>query len=172
MPALAGRYRLAAVERGGVTELRPIAHRCVDVEHGPLADDDAPAERDPSGLDSPRLRPVTLEERLPADDRPRADGEQIGAYRYAPGEDRDARADLRAERPQIRRVDGRTDEQEGARVRSDQGLDEPEADVRQAPEADRPGLPATDEHPFRQDRRGAHDEKGRGAAQHEPQVDL
>src|SRR6058998_3166765 len=164
MPPLAVQYRLATVQRGGVTELRPIAHRRVDIEHGPLADEDAPTERDPTGLDSPRLRAVTLEEGLPADDRARADGEQIGAYRNSPGEDRDARADLRAERPQIQRVHRRTDEQEGARVRPDQGLDEPETDIRKAPETDLPGLPATDEHPFRQDRHGAHDEKGRGAA--------
>src|SRR5436309_15327221 len=124
MPALAGRDRLAAVERGGVTELRPIAHRGVDVVHRPLANDDVPADRHPSDLDVPRLRAVTLEEGLPADDRPRADGEQIGAYRYSPGEDRGARADLRAERPQIQYIGGSADEQEGARVRSDQGLDE------------------------------------------------
>src|SRR5439155_16741293 len=106
VPPLAGRYRLAAVQRRGVTELRPIAHGRVDVEHGPLPDEGVPADRDRPGLDSPRMRPVALEERLLADDRPRADGEQIGAHRYAPGEDHDARADLRAERPQVEHVEG------------------------------------------------------------------
>ena len=39
VPALAVRHRLAAVQRGGVAELGPVAHRGVDVEHGRLADE-------------------------------------------------------------------------------------------------------------------------------------
>src|SRR5437764_7339722 len=41
----AGRYRLAAVQGGGVTELCPIAHGRVDVEYAPLADEHVAPER-------------------------------------------------------------------------------------------------------------------------------
>src|SRR5207253_9743397 len=153
------RYRLAAVQRGGVTKLRSIAHRRVDVEHGSLADENVPSEGDRSGLDSARLCPVAEEERLPADHRPGADGEQIGAHRHTPGEDRDARPDFRAQRPEIKRVEGRANEQKGARVRSDQGLDDPEADVYENPDADLLGLRTTDEDPLRPYRKVAHDDE-------------
>ena len=172
MPPLAVRYRLAAVQRGGVTELRAVAHRRVDIEHGFLADENVPSEGDRSGLDSPRVCPVTEEERLPADHRPGADGEQIGAHRHTPGEDRDARPDFRAQRPEIKRVEGRANEQKGARVRPDQGLDDPEADVDQTPDADLLGLPTTDEHPLRQDRKGTHREETGDATQNQPHVDI
>src|SRR5439155_14652128 len=39
VPPLAGRHRLAAVQRGGVTELWPIAYRRVEFEPTPLVDE-------------------------------------------------------------------------------------------------------------------------------------
>ena len=47
---------------------------------------------------------------------------------------------------------GEPTDQERQRVRPDQQLDDPEPDVGQAPDADLPGLPPADQHPFRQDR--------------------
>ena len=116
--------------------------------------------------------PVAEEDRLPADHRPCADRQQIRAHWYAPGEDRDPRPDFRAQRPQIEPVQGRTDEQKGARVRPDQGLDDPEADVCETPDTDALGLPTTDEDPLRRDGNRAHDEEHRAAEYDEPDVHL
>src|SRR5207302_5582098 len=58
------------------------------------------------------------------------------------------------------------------RVRSDQGLDDPEADVCEAPDADLLGLPTADEQPLRRDRNGAHNEESHAAEQDQPQVTL
>src|SRR3989441_5665718 len=69
-------------------------------------------------------------------------------------------------------VEGGTNEQKGARVRADQGLDDPEADVCQTPDADLLGLPTTDEDPLRQDRNGAHNEETRDAGQEQSNVDV
>ena len=90
---------------------------------------------------------------------------------HVPGEDHDAPADLRAQRPQVEHVERRPDEQD-QRVRPDQRLDDPEADVGEAPDADLLGLPAPDEHPLRQDRKGAQAEEARAAEQDRPQVDV
>jgi hypothetical protein len=86
------------------------------------------------------------------------------------GEDHGACPDLGAQRPQIKRIQRRTDGQESQRVRPDQRLDDPEADIRQAPDADLLGLPPANQHPFRQDRKGAQHHEPRAAEQHRPQV--
>ena len=172
VPPLAGRHRLAAGQRGGVTELGPIAHGRVDVEHAPFADEHVPAEGHRSDLDSPGLCPVAVEERLFADHRPCVDRQEIGTYRHTPGEDHGSGPDFRAQRLQIEPIQGRTDEQAGGRARPDERLDDPEADVGEAPQADMLGLPAADERPLRGDRNGVHNEKSRAAGQDQPQIDL
>src|SRR5947207_7821296 len=112
-----------------MTELRSIPHRRVDVEHGPFADENVPAERYRSKLEPPGLHPVALEDSLLADHRPCSDGQKIGTHRQAPGEDHHAWPDLRAQSPQIQHVQGRAEEQTGGRARPDERLDDPEADV-------------------------------------------
>src|SRR5262249_61742665 len=99
-------------------------------------DDRIASDRDRSNLDSPRPRPVALEERLLANDRARTNREQVGANRESPREDHDARADLRAERPQVRRVERRAHEPPSTRNRPEESLDDPKAYVGQTPEAD------------------------------------
>ena len=103
VPALAVGHGLSGVQRGGVAELGPVAHRGLDVEHRHLADEHVPAEGDRARLDQAGVGPVAGEERVLADDRAVADGEQVGAHGHVPGEDRDAAPDLRAQRPQIER---------------------------------------------------------------------
>src|SRR3989454_6915893 len=132
----------------------------VDVEHGRFADKYVLAEGDRSDLDPAGLCPVAEEDRSPTDYRSGADREEIGAHGDVPREDHHPRPDFRAERPQIERVQRRTDEQIRARVRPDQGLGDPEADIGEAPDAYALWLPATDDQPLRGDRNGAHDEEG------------
>ena len=152
---LAGGHRLPLVERGAVAELRPVAERRVDVEHRRLADERARADRDRPGADHPRLGPVAGDERVPPDHRSGADGDEVGADRRVLGEDHDARADLRAERPEVERVERRAGEQEH-RVDPDQRADEPEAEVAHAPDRDLLRLPAADQRPLDDDRQDAH----------------
>ena len=123
------------------------------------------------GLDQATLGSVAGEERVLADHGAVADGEQVGAHRHAPGEDHRVAPDLRAERPQVQRVERRTGEQD-QRVPLDQRLDDPEADVRQAPDADLLRLPPADEHPLHQDRKEADAEEAGAAEQDRPQVDV
>ncbi len=104
VPALSRRYRDTAVQRGGVAQLRPVAHRGADVEHGLLADEDVLAEGDRAGPDPPGVRLVAEERGVLADHRAGADGQQVGADRNDWGEDRDALADPGAEGPQIQHV--------------------------------------------------------------------
>src|SRR6185369_11711842 len=118
------------------------------------------------------LRAVAEAVRLPADDRSGADREEIGTHGDFPREDQDTRPDLRAQRPQIQPVQRRTDEKMDARVRPDQGLDDPEADVAKTPKPDALGFPATDDQPLGDDRNGAHDEERHPAEQDQPQVAL
>src|SRR6266404_7674543 len=141
MPLLARRHRLAAAQPGGVTELGAIAQGRVDVEHGPFADENVPAERYRSDLEPPGLRPVAVEDYLLADHRPSADGQEIGTHRHAPGEDHDAWSDFRAQSPQIQHVQGRAEEQTGGGARPDERLHEPEPDVSEAPQTDLLGFP-------------------------------
>ena len=117
------------------------------------------------------MRPVAGEERVLADHRAGADGEQVGAHRHGPGEDHDAPADLRAQRPQVEQVQRGAGEQRTSGLALDQRLDDPEADVRQAPDADLPGLPPADQHPLGHDRQQcAGSEEQRAADDHRPQV--
>jgi len=137
-----------------------------------LADEHVPADGDPAGLDPARVSPVAVEERLLADHRVRADGEQVGAHRHVPGEDHRPAPDLGAQRPQIPRVQRRAGGHQRQGVRLDQRLDDPEAEVPKAPDADLLRLPPADEHPFGHDRKGAQDDEGGAAEDHRPQVDL
>ena len=82
------------------------------------------------------------------------------------------RPTLAPKRPQVPHVQRRADGQEGQRVRPDQRLDDPEADVAQAPDADLLRLPPADEHPLGQDRNGGQDDEARAAERHRSQVDL
>ena len=169
VPTLAVRDGLAGVQRGGVAELRSVAERGLDVEHRRLADESVPSEADQAGLDHAGAGSIAVEERVLANDRAGADREQVGAYGYVRGKDHHVPADLRAERAQVEHVDRRPDEQD-QRVRPDQGLDDPKANVAEAPDADPLGLPAPDEHPLRQDRKGAQAEEARAAEEDRPQV--
>src|SRR5207245_76428 len=137
-----------------------------------LADEDVPPERYRSGLDPPGLCPVAVEDRLLADDGPRADSQEIGTDRHAPGEDHSARPDSGAKPPQVEPVERRADKETGGRARSDERLDDPKAHVRKAPHSDIPLFPASDEHPFGSDRYGGQSEKRRAARQSQSQVNL
>ena len=142
-----------------MAELRPITHQRVDVEHGPFANKNVPAEGHRSDLDPPGLRAVAEEDRIPADYRSCADREEIGTHGDVPREDHNPRPDLRAQGPQIQPIQRRTDEQMDARIRPDQSLDDPEAEIGKALETNLLGLPATDDPPLRDYRNGAHDEE-------------
>src|SRR5213075_2285907 len=91
VPPLARRHGLAALERGGVTELRAIAHGRVDIQYGSFADERVPAQGDGSDLDPLGLCPVAVEDRFSADHGPCANRKEVRAYRHTPGEKHDTR---------------------------------------------------------------------------------
>ena len=171
VPMLTGGHRLPGVQRGGVAQLRPIAHRGADVKHGRFADEDVLAEGDRARLDHPGVRPVAGERGVLTDDRAGADGEQVGAHRHGRGKDRHTAPDFRAQRPQVKHVERRAGKS-GQRAGSDQCFDDPEAEVGQAPERDLLRLPPADEQPFRHDWQGAHAREADAAEYHRPQVDV
>lgn len=128
-----------------------VAQRRTDVEHRGLGDEHVLPERDGPGLDETVTGAIAREEAVLADDGEVTDGQQIGTERHMAGEDRDARPDPRAQRPEVERVERRSDE-EDERIRADECPDDPETEVRQAPDADPPILPAPHEDPFGEDR--------------------
>ena len=138
-----------------MAELSSVAQRRVDVEHRRLADERARADRDRTCADHSRLGPIAGEEGVPADHRAGADGQQVGADRRVLGEDHNARADLRAQRPEVEGVERRAGEQQH-RVHPDQRADEPEAEVPRAPDRDLLTFPASDQRPLHDDRKDAH----------------
>lgn len=148
VPAFARGDRRAAVQRGGVAQLAAVADRGADVEDGLLADEDVPAEGDGAGADPARVRPVAEEQSVLADDRARADGQQVGGHRNRVGQDRHARADAGAEGPQVEDVQRVAPEQDH-RVGAQECPDEPEADVGEAPHRELRLLPPADQHPLR-----------------------
>ena len=158
VPALAVRDGLPGVQRGGVAELGPVAHRGVDVDHRRLADHRVLADADRAHVDEVSVCSIAVDERVFTDDRAVADGEQVGADRHVVGQDHHAAADLRAQCPQVEIEQRRTGEQND-RIAPDQGFDDPEAHVRQAPDADLLRLPATDQDPLRQDRNREQEEE-------------
>ena len=136
-----------------------------------VADERVLAQGDRAGLDDAVVGPVAGEERVLRDHGAVAEGEHVGAHGHVLGEDRDAAPDLRAQRPEVERVEGRADEQ-GHRVPLDQRLDHPEAEVRKAPDRDLLGLPPADEHPLEQDRKATQADERRCADHDRPQVDV
>ena len=84
VPPLAGRYSLAREQGGSVSELRPIAQGCVDVEHTALTNKRVPAQGHRSGLEPSGLCPVAVEDHLFADHCSSTDSQEVGADRHAP----------------------------------------------------------------------------------------
>ena len=80
-------------------------------------------------------------------------------------------ADFRAQRPQVKYIERRTDEQDHW-IQPDQRLDEPEAEVRKAPNADLLRLPAPDEQPLQEDGKDSRAEKYPAASQHRPDINV
>ncbi len=156
--ALVVREGLTDMQRRGVSQLRTLAERRVDVEHRHFADERISAERDATRLNDAGLGPVTVEKSVLAYDRAVSHREEIGADRNMRGKDQRVPADLRAEGAQIQRVDRRAGKQ-NHRVELHQRLDEPEARVPEAPNANSLRLPASDEHPLQEDRKSAHGEE-------------
>ena len=172
VPALAGRAppaRRAARRSGRAGPRRPSRCRC-RAPSSRRRTTSLPSVTGPVWI-TPACGPVAGEERVLADDRAVADGEQVGAHGHGAGEDRDAPADLRAQRPQVERVERRAGEQD-QRVRPDQRLDEPEPEVGQAPDRGSPRLPPADQHPLGHDRQQAQRDEAAAAEHDRPQVDV
>ena len=121
-------------------------------------------------MNEPGVCSVAVDEGVFLDDQAIADGEQVGADGHMRGEDHNVAPDLRAQRPQVEREQRRTREQRSGSA--DQRLDNPEAEIRQAPDADRPGLPSTNQDPLRQDRDGEEVEEHCAAGKERPEVDV
>ena len=154
-----------------MAQLGPVAHRGVDVDDRRLADHRVLPDGDRADLDEPGVCSIAVDEGVFADHRAIADAEQVGADGHVRGEDHHAAPDLRAQRPQIEVEQRRTGEQHN-RVPPHQRLDDPEPDVRQAPDADLLGLPATDQDPLRQDRNGEQEQEQCAAGNDRPEVDV
>ena len=171
VPVLTVGHGHAAMQRRGVAELPSVTQRGVDVEHCHLTDDRVASDRHPAGPDHPVVGLIAGEERVLADERAVTDREQVRTCRDVAGEDHGAPPDLRAQGPQVDRVEGRPRE-EHHRVPPDQCLHQPEAEIGQAPHPDVRDLPAAHEDPLDDDRQGAHADERRRAEDHRTQVDL
>ena len=171
VPAQARRHRLALEQRGRVAELGPVTHRGADVEDGLLADVHVPAEGDRTGPDAAGDDPVAEEVGVLADDRARADREQVGADRKGRREDGDAPADPRAERPQVEHVE-RVPGEQAHRVGVEQRPDRPEAQIGEPPDRELGPLPPADQHPLGHHRQHAHPHEGGAAEDDRPQIDV
>ena len=128
-------------------EHRAVGHRGLDVEHRRFADDDVRAQGHATDLDVPVVRAVAGDRRVLADEGAAPDREQVGGDGDLAGQQDDPRTDLRAERTEVEAVGGRAGEHHH-RVRPDQDLDDPEAQVRRAPDRDRGRSPSADQHPL------------------------
>ena len=126
---------------------RAVGHRGLDVEHRRFADDDVRAQGHAADLDVPVVRAVAGDRRVLADEGAAPDREQVGGDGDLAGQQDDPRADLRPERTQVEAVGSRAGEHHH-RVRPDQDLDDPEAQVRRAPDRDRGRSPSADQHPL------------------------
>ncbi len=159
---LAVRHALAALQRRGVTELRAVAHRGVDVDHAGFADERVAADLDRADVNEVRLRAITENDRILAQDGVVADRYHVGANRGELRIDDDVAADPRAHQAQIGAVDRRADEHHHRRG-PHQGLHRPEAEIGETPDRDRlPRLEAADQYPLGDDRdRGQGDERSR-----------
>ena len=150
MVALAIRHTLAALQRRGMTKLRVVAHRSVDVEHAPFADERVVADRHRAHMDEVRLRAIAEQHRAPADDGVVTDRHKVGTDRGVPAAQDHVAADPGAHQAQIGVVERCTDK--GSRRRcAHQGLDGPEAEICKAPDRNRLRLEAADQQPFRRD---------------------
>src|SRR3954465_11676584 len=88
----------------------------------------------------------------------------------AAGQEDGAPADACPQRPQVQRKDRRTAHQADQEIGADEGRDQPEPDVTQAPDADLPRLPAPDEQPLRGDRQDGDDDEDAAADDYGAQV--
>ena len=64
-----------------MTELRVVAHRSVDAEHAPIADEHIAADRHLAHMDEVRLRAIAEQARFVADDGVVTDRHKVGTYR-------------------------------------------------------------------------------------------
>ena len=147
MVALAIRHPLTALQRRGMTELRVVAHRSVDVEHAPFADERVAADRHRADMDEVRLRAIAEQARFVADDAVVTDRHKVGTDRRELAPQDHVAADPGAHQAQIGVVERCADE--GSRRRcAHQGLDGPEAEICKAPDRNRLRLEAADQQPF------------------------
>ena len=131
-------------------QLRVVAHRSVDVEHAPFADERVVADRHRAHMDEVRLRAIAEQHRAPADDGVVTDRHKVGTDRGVPAAQDHVAADPGAHQAQIGVVERCTDK--GSRRRcAHQGLDGPEAEICKAPDRNRLRLEAADQQPFRRD---------------------
>src|SRR4051812_37219130 len=106
-----------------MAELGTVAHRGPDVDHRGLTDEHVLPEGDGARLDHSVMRPIAHKVRIFTDDRAITNGEQVGTDGSTRGQYYDPAPDFRAQRTQIQRVQGRTDEQDH-RVGDDHRLDD------------------------------------------------
>ena len=112
MVALAIWHTLATLKRRGMTELRVVAHRSVDVEHAPFADERVAADRHRAHMDEVRLRAIAEQARVLADDGVVTDRHKVGTDRRVPAAQDHVAADPGAHQAKIGIVDRCADEGE------------------------------------------------------------
>ena len=109
---LAIRHTLAALQRRGMTELRVVAHRSVDVKDARFADVRVAADRHRAHMDEVRLRAIPEQDRVPADDGVVTYCHKVGTDRRVPTAQDHVVADPGAHQAKIGIVDRGADEGE------------------------------------------------------------
>ncbi len=162
---LPGRHLLAVLERRGVAQPGAVADGDVQAEHGALAHVSSRADRHPAGPDPSGLRVVPVEEHVPADNRSRTDGQQVGDQWHPPGDDQCPTADIGAESAEEHVVD-RGARREGDWADAQERPDHPQPEVGQAPDPDLGLPPASDQDPLGQDRDSAGEPERESSREH------
>lgn len=170
VPDLPGRDLLTGQQRRAVTELCAGPERGVGLKHRLLADERPGTDLDAPQLDRAAEGAIAVQQAVLAYDGTSPDLEQIGDDRHVAGEDHRARADPCPERPQVEVVEGRAGHQPRQRVGDDEGANDPEANVAEAPDRDPPAGPAPDQQPFDHDRQQAGAEQRAGTERQRPRV--
>ena len=154
MVVLVIRHTLAALQRRGMTKLRVVAHRSVDVEHTPFADERVAADRHRPHMDEVRLRAIAKQARFVADDGVVTDRHKVSTDRRELAAQDHVAADPGAHQAQVGVVERCADKGSHRRC-AHQGLDGPEAEICKAPDRNRLRFEAADQQPFRRDGNGA-----------------
>ena len=165
MPAFAVRDALSALQRGRMAELGTIPDPGVDIHGAADTHEGVLADGQRSGVNVAGLRPVAEDHRFLAQDRVVADRYEVRTHGHGAAFDDGVFPKPGAEKAQIDGVQ-RVAAEKNDRGRADQGLDDPEPVIAQAPDRKGFRFPASHQQPLGNDGETRHAEEDTAREQH------